>query len=102
MPVTSTNIGLCPIPTNLGTIRIPSGPQPVFEHFRWHGCISGRWSSCANARVVLEPLVEDFLAREATLHVCALENANRSIRVPPAAKPDGVGVSTVPVTSPSL
>src|SRR5271163_3530546 len=76
----------------LGTIRIPTGPRPAFERFRSHECKSGAWSSYANGRVALAPLAKEFLAREATSHVCAAENASQAIRAPLAARLDGVGV----------
>src|SRR5439155_23711914 len=89
IPVTSTSIclqfqsfaklgrgRLQQIWEHLGTIRIPSDPRLVSEHFRWHGCTPEAWSSCANGRVVLEPLVKEFLARAATSHACAVANAN--------------------------
>jgi hypothetical protein len=78
---------------HLGTIRMPSEPPPASEHFHSRGCKSRAWSSCANGRVALEPPAAEFLAREATFHACAARNANRSIRVPLVAKPNGAGVS---------
>ena len=77
---------------HLGTIRIPTDPRPVSEHFRWHECKSGAWSSCANGRAALAPLAMEFLAREATSHACAAESANQAIRAPLVVKLDGVGV----------
>jgi hypothetical protein len=77
----------------LGTTRIPTDLWPASERFRWHGCIPGAWSSCANGRVALAPLEVVFLARGATSHACVVANANRSIRATLVAKPDVVGVS---------
>src|SRR6202034_1441287 len=76
----------------LGTIRIPTDPRPVSERFRSHECKSGAWSSYANGRVALVPLATEFLAREATSHVCAAENANPAIRAPLVERLDAVGV----------
>src|SRR5271156_722178 len=89
---------------HLGTIRIPTDPRTVSEHFRWHECKSGARSSYANGRVALEPLAKEFLAREATSHVCAAENANQAIRAPLVERLDGVGVfadSSQPVAYPA-
>ena len=77
---------------HLGTIRIPTGPRPASEHFRRHWYKSGTWSSYANGRVALVPLAKEFLAREATFHVCAAENASQAIRAPLVERLDGVGV----------
>jgi hypothetical protein len=106
IPVTSTNYlpaiqlltefgcgRLRQIWEQLGTIRIPTGPRLASGHFHSHGCTPEAWSTCANGPIALGRLAEAFPAHGATSHACAAVNANRSIRVLLAEKPDVVGVS---------